>query len=59
MCEGTVIENERKSIKPKGDYFSGNVKLGAVICCDVGIIKQESTLKKYIVTQENIFNLTF
>lgn len=55
LCEGTIIENgKRKSIKPKGDYFSGNVKLGAVVDCDVGIIKQESTLQKYIATQENI-----
>ncbi|MDA9818054.1 AAA family ATPase, partial [Flavobacteriaceae bacterium] len=49
LCEGETIENGvRKAIKPKGDYFSGVVKLGAILSFLQSAVKDNEKLSKYL-----------
>lgn len=48
LCKGMTIDNgRRKAIKPKGDYFSGTVKLGAKLSCSSDLLKSNEKLSKY------------
>ncbi len=56
LCEGNTIQNgERKAIKPKGDYFSGIVKLGATLIAEKEDVEEGSILSKYLKSTENEF----
>ena len=55
LCEGETIGNgTRKAIKPKGDYFSGVVRLGAVLDCLPSEAKGNERLAKYIKSDHEI-----
>lgn len=46
LCRGDSIQNgERNSIRPKGNYFSGVVKLGANLTCSKDLITEELLIK--------------
>lgn len=61
LCQGDILQNgARKAIKPKGDYFSGSVELGAEMQLNINLISKEINLAKYVSdAKQDITSLTF
>ncbi len=63
LCDGNTIQNgERNAIKPKGDYFSGTVTLGAILSANDNELN--AALKKSLKLNNDFtinieFNYTF
>ena len=59
LCNGNSLENgDRKRIRPKGNYFTGTVKLGAVLSCPKDTIASHAELSKYLLESEGDISIT-